>query len=233
MSLGVVSGSYQPSSNYSQVILQDAPIAYYHLDETTGTTLVDSSGNSRNGVWSGVPQFGASGALALSTSPAVTFDGATYGNIPAASWMDVPNASLETWFKSTDTGINTVGGRLVSSSHMMTLDLQPSLDVRATAATSEGGTTFVRVTIPSSRDGQWHHIVNAYDGTTLKLYFDGELAGSVPLVGTLRPTTADLRIARRGDSSRFFRGQLDEFAFYDYALQPERVRAHYNAARMP
>ncbi len=36
---------------YKDLVLEDAPVGYWRLNETSGTTAVDSSGNNRNGTY--------------------------------------------------------------------------------------------------------------------------------------------------------------------------------------
>ncbi len=66
--------------------------------------------------------------------------------------------------------------------------------------------------LPLSR---WVHLAGTYDGATMRLYIDGELAASATASGAVVPSTADLQI---GAGYAWFRGDLDEVRIYDRAL---------------
>jgi hypothetical protein len=58
--------------------------------------------------------------------------------------------------------------------------------------------------------GVWTHIAGVYDGAHIRIYIDGELAGSMAYSGGM-PLTADpLRLGAAGDGSRGFGGLIDE-----------------------
>ena len=73
-------------------------------------------------------------------------------------------------------------------------------------------------------EGNWHHVVATYDGTSSKLYVDGSLEGQVAIAGTITPSTAPLAIGRNGiqDTDRF-RGSIDDVRIYDRALSAAEV----------
>lgn len=84
------------SSAYASVILADSPLAYFHLDETTGTTLVDASGHGHNATSSTV-LLGQPGAFAGSGN-SVHFNGNAFAQIPdsvsdAGTAFDFTNTS--------------------------------------------------------------------------------------------------------------------------------------------
>jgi hypothetical protein len=51
-------------ATYAQEVLADTPVGWWRLDETSGTTAADSSGNGRDGTYVNTPTLGASGLLA-------------------------------------------------------------------------------------------------------------------------------------------------------------------------
>ena len=44
--------------SYSDLVLGDAPAAYWRLDETTGTTMADAAKNGNNGHYDGIVMLG-------------------------------------------------------------------------------------------------------------------------------------------------------------------------------
>jgi hypothetical protein len=61
--------------SYSSVVLGDNPGGYWPLNETSGRTATDQSGNGNNGTYSGTYTLGQTGLLAASTDTCVNFGG--------------------------------------------------------------------------------------------------------------------------------------------------------------
>lgn len=76
----------------------------------------------------------------------------------------------------------------------------------------------------------WYHAVGTYDGTTLRLYVNGQLVATQ--TSTLNLGTHP-KLLRVGDldagTNEHLRGAVDEFAVYTSVLTPRQVRAHYLA----
>lgn len=80
---GSVAGAEWSATAFGNIILANTPYAYYPLDETTGTTMHDRSGNAIDGTYSGTPTLGAS-AIGPIGGSSVRFDG-TNGQYGSAS----------------------------------------------------------------------------------------------------------------------------------------------------
>ncbi len=52
-------------SRFPNAAANDSPLVYYKFDETTGTIANDSSGNWRNGTYTGGVTLGATGGLTI------------------------------------------------------------------------------------------------------------------------------------------------------------------------
>jgi len=75
--------------------------------------------------------------------------------------------------------------------------------------------------------GQWTHLAGTFDGSTLRLYVNGELKASS--AGTLgAPNGASLMIGGSGGYATFS-GSIDELALYNRALIPTEIQAIYDA----
>ncbi|MGH7972113.1 MAG: LamG-like jellyroll fold domain-containing protein, partial [Limisphaerales bacterium] len=76
--------------------------------------------------------------------------------------------------------------------------------------------------------GQWYHIATTYDGSTVRLYVNGQLDGSVAATGPIATSTQPLRIG--GDETGwFFNGLVDEASVYGHALSGLEIQGIYNA----
>ena len=78
--------------------------------------------------------------------------------------------------------------------------------------------------------GQWKHWVMVHDGSTNKIYMDGNLVAEKAVVGALNRTRHPLGIGYNPiDNDNFFKGALDEVRLYNYALSGAEVAALYNS----
>jgi hypothetical protein len=78
------------------------------------------------------------------------------------------------------------------------------------------------VTSVDLRDDRWHHVAATYDGTTVRLFADGVLAGErAQLLNT--GTSGGACIGARCAAEAFQLGQIDEVSVYDRALSPAEI----------
>lgn len=82
----------------------------------------------------------------------------------------------------------------------------------------------------------FRHVAATFDGTDLKVYIDGTVRGTVP--SSVRPNATPAarafigaRVTPSGSFDGRFKGRIDEVAYYNHALSPERVAIHYAGLR--
>src|SRR4051812_8284116 len=99
--------------SYSSEVLADSPLAYWRLGDASGTTMVDSSGNARDGAYTGSPTLGTTSLLLSDADTAVTLNGSTqYASVADAAWMDASSFTVEALIKpSAVSGNKAVIGR--------------------------------------------------------------------------------------------------------------------------
>ena len=95
--------------------------------------------------------------------------------------------------------------------------------------TAGGGSVDVAYGRPFS---EWHHVAVVGDGTGLRVYIDGELAGSggVP-TGNYGASSFNFNVGGGGifdATGNFFDGVIDEVAVFDKALNLEQIRSLLN-----
>ncbi len=71
-------------------------------------------------------------------------------------------------------------------------------------------------------DGQWHHVMGVYDGSTIALWVDGALETTKTVGAESVDTTATLRIGEHWAVGQgyYFNGLIDEVRVYERALGP-------------
>ncbi len=76
-------------------------------------------------------------------------------------------------------------------------------------------------------DGDWHHVVAVYDGSTMDLYVDGVLEDSTSFTGTLYDDGTRLYLGALYGSYYHLDGDLDSVRIYDEALSSSEISALY------
>ncbi|MCP4451660.1 MAG: hypothetical protein GY809_09380, partial [Planctomycetes bacterium] len=195
----------------------------WSFDEGSGTTVIDSSGNGRNGTivdatWESGKQ--GSALLFNGTSAYVNIDG--YKGINAAD--SVQQAfTIANWVKTTsdtgDTEMVTWGASTGTATRLTWRVHQGRVRTEHNAGNLRGNTYI--------NDGEWHHVALVVtEGANLRpentrLYVDGSEDSTFSGDDDTYQLVAehDVRIGMSGpQDGRYFPGALDEVRIYDRAL---------------
>lgn len=218
------------AASYTQVVLDDSPIAYWRFEETTGTTANDAMG-TYPGTFSG----SLTRAAGIAGGRGAVFDGSTTRLLIGDVLAFPGNASysLELW--ANPSLVNDSVRFLIdrSSSTMPTDGYQLyyaasfTLTSRSVASSEQGYSS-----APGLTANRWTHIVATYDGADTALYIDGSLVNSspAPALPAARPGAFAVGDSGAGQLRKYL-GVLDEVAVYASALPAARVAAHAAAGR--
>jgi hypothetical protein len=199
-------------------------VAAYGFNEGANTTVTDVSGSGNNGTvsntaWSTAGKFGN----------ALSFNGtSSWVTVPDANSLDLTNGmTLEAWVRPTALGTpwrtvifkETAGGIVYS--------------LYAHQGTAPIGQVFVggeqnalgSAALPLNA---WTHLAVTFDGTTLRLYVNGALAGSKAVAGSMAASTGALRIGGNAVWPEFFAGLIDEVRVYNRALSATEIGSDMN-----
>jgi len=82
----------------------------------------------------------------------------------------------------------------------------------------------------------WHHLIGTFDGATLSLYADGELADTRESASEFVTRGPHFNLGRpgtdpAGTSEGYFKGMIGQIRVYQRALSAEDVRTNYRATR--
>ena len=82
-------------------------------------------------------------------------------------------------------------------------------------------------------NGQWHHIVGSWDGSTKRIYVDGVDKASVSKSGALTTTSNGAAIGSFGGTSSgyYFGGDIAIVKIYDKGLSATQVKQNYNSQK--
>jgi len=244
----VTISSTSPSLTYTQAVLADNPSFLWKLDETSGSTAADATGNGSDGIYEAGTTQGQPGPITGDPQTATAFDGQS-GLVTSASSVPGPQTfSIEAWFK---TSTNT-GGKLVGfgdSQTGMSSNYDRHIYMMNDGQLVFGVWTGQTDTIETPRvynDGQWHYVVATLDSSGMKLYVDGQLTGTNPTTsaqgfsGYWRVGGDNLNgwnLDPWGSNSQgttqpygfYFKGTIGDVAVYPYALSAAQLAAHYAA----
>src|SRR5204862_4134884 len=87
-----------PDGSYANVVLSASPAAYWRLNEGSGTSATDTTGNGHTGTYTNGPTLGVAGAVSSGT--AVQFDGVN-DHVVVTGMPALAQGTLEAWVNST------------------------------------------------------------------------------------------------------------------------------------
>jgi hypothetical protein len=197
-------------------------VAYWKLDETSGPSSFDSSGNNITGTWVNGPTFTTDkpSAITFTDAGSLLFNGSnqyvTMGTPPQLPSGNAPR-TLCAWAK------NAGGGNyhMFASYGSASTDAGMWLGANGTSL-SAGSWGDDMPDIPNFWDGNWHFICMTFDGTTANLYADGVLkeTASKPL-WNLVPNVCYVGCYLNGGA--FWNGSVDDVRIYNRALSATEV----------
>ncbi len=210
-------------------------VAYYPLDEGTGTTAADASGNGHDGTLGGNATWVSPGLMG---NAAVYIDGGEGSRVGLGTWdpsAGTGQLTLSIWTKwaglhggSDHQGLIGKRNAWAATDAMrfffeISTDADDALSFRqyweaGVDVYSPGGTMTPHI-------GRWAHTAVTFDGTTARIYLNGKEIASGPFA---LADKADAGIAigcthNEDSSSETYYGDLDEARIYNRALSPAEI----------
>lgn len=216
---------------YNNAVLGDNPIAYYPMQEMSGTEIVDLSGNTGNGTISGDYTLGQSG-------PATGVKSVQFGGTSA--FVDLPDG-----FSDFTNGltIEVWGNPTAVSAWARFVELaEAGIDINAIHLYRENNTDAVsgvfsqtgggHATVPGALQlGVWKHFVYVYKTNfTSEMYVNGILSDTGTGPGTIPNVLRTQNYLGKSTSigDPLFQGFMTRAAIYDHALTSTQILNHYN-----
>ncbi len=237
-------GTGYKQSNAASTGSANSPTLYLPLNENTGSSAYDLSGNGFNGTLNnGGWNSNCFAGSCFSTTINGTRDYIEVSD-PAGGELDFSNSddfSISTWIRYTSDETNTY---FISKGGTSTSDAGYSLytisDFIRCYYTDGNGSGFDAATSSAYtlQDGEWHHIACVVDrdgnqiGTAgIHLFIDGVLQGSdTSLTEGDSSNTSNLSIGE-DSTSREITGAVDEVKIFDYALTHDQVDYDYDEGK--
>ncbi|MDT8318700.1 MAG: LamG-like jellyroll fold domain-containing protein, partial [bacterium] len=213
----LILASVQISGSFGAMAgMPDNLVAYWKMDESSGTTADDSSFYNNSGITYNSPTW-VQGRF----GNALHFTGASaqYVSVADDNALDfTKEMTIELWAKKDSQRSN-----------------QPYINKGPLTIMDDGATGKIKfvwgnmsVTSASVADmDTWNYIVATYDGLTMKLYLNGSFEGSLIVPFIQSPDTSPLLIG--AGSGAYFDGAIDDLAVYNRALDPSEITNRYGA----
>ena len=205
-------------------------LAWWRLDEADGNDVADSSGNGCTGKLVGNPQWRPSGGK---VGGALEFDGdGDYVEIGNESAFDITGPiTVAAWIKvnSFDKRWQTIVAKGDTAWRLQRAAQEDTLAFHCTGIASIAGQWPQGIEGKKNvNDGQWHHVVGVYDGSTVSLYIDGVLDNSSEASGAIQMN--DLIVIIGGNSEqagREWNGLIDEVCIIGGAIDANAAHSLY------
>jgi hypothetical protein len=213
-------------------------VGWWKLDEGTGQTATDSSGNGLDGIlvnaaWRNPGFDGAGWCVEVDRTGYVDL-----GN-PKALDFGTGDWTVTAWVNTTITGnAETERGTVYAKGGdwdggiRYTLCVAELTDGLVTLTTDDNTTKLQASGTTKVNDGEWHLVIGMREGTTLRVWTDGNPEGQVAaaatynLSGTSQHNAYIGAITDHRDSvlRKTYKGLIDEVRVYNHALSAEEVK---------
>lgn len=225
--------------SYYDYVMALNPLVYYRLDETVGTTAVDSAGNL-DGTYTGTPSLNQAGYNGAVSNGAASFDGSNdeIVQVSDGALFDTTEGTVSAWFNLADTASNYI---------VFAKDGNGNVDGQFYVGVNSGGDVYGRFQHSGADDifaydttaalggsvqsGQWYMLTMTYGAGGANVYINGQLIGSS---ATLTSTNSDrsFLIGAKNSSSApdtEFNGTIDEVAWLADEMNATEVANFYTA----
>jgi prepilin-type N-terminal cleavage/methylation domain-containing protein len=204
-------------------------VAQWHLDECSWNGTAGEVKDSDDDALDGTAQNGADTIGSGKVCKAGKFDGSNdYVSVPddsklqltapltLALWVKV-NANASDWVRLAGKGSSTFRnyGLWLATNGTILFQLY-----------SAGGNGDAQTTV-TVNDGNWHHVVGAYDGSTMKVYIDKTERASTSYSQTPYISTDPFTMGYAGFHA-YLNGYVDEVALFSRALSESDITAMYD-----
>jgi Concanavalin A-like lectin/glucanases superfamily len=222
---------------YESVVLADSPGVLWMLNETTGTSAADATGNGNAGIYTGTYTLGQTGAPSVATF-AVSLNGSSGYVYNTATSIAGASMSVDIWFKTA----TAAGGAIVNAANdnfFLAMDNSGKLWF----SIWDGSAAHSITSTAAYNDGNWHYAACTYtSGGAMVLYVDGaQVATGTNTVGINANTgynyvgysfniSGSPSFIGATITSDYWLGTADACAVYPAALSSAQVGNHYAAA---
>ncbi|MCS4436937.1 CotH kinase family protein, partial [Aquiflexum gelatinilyticum] len=205
--------------------LNEGLVGHWKLDEGSGNTLIDHSGNGYNAI--------IQNTTGISWSPGVIDLGINlngswgrYALVPHQPNLELPNAlTISTWVKPNILGRHTIISKADGNGFELWLDISGKIEFRLNRGNNGTAYRILSNFNYSTELGKWIHLAATFDGSIMRVFVNGNLDAitSFPQFG-IGTSSGDLVIGALGTIQRL-NGSLDDLRLYNRSLSDSDINA--------
>lgn len=220
------------SENFSFKKFLPGLVSYWNMDEGADTTAGDGTSNGNTIFLENDIQWSAG-----RTGSGLSFDGVDdVARVPNSPSLDIDTAgvTLSLWVKlnylPTDMPYNIGPIYDSQTDNYVIYEDKGNKELRFKVTTTNGAER-PGIPVDDLVVGEWLHVAGVYDGSSAKIYLNGELKDTHPnLTGNVRPG----QNATLGkDGSWLFSGSIDDIQLYRRGLSEQEIQYLYSGASIP
>jgi len=199
--------------------LTEGLVGWWTFDEGSGDVAADSSGNGNDGTLNGPVKWVAEGKI----GGAMAFTGPyNYVSVPDAPSLNPTDAiTIAVWINPSWTGNNRILQKGRSDNQYRLIKEWGD----NTKFDLEGvGELYPLGVLPPL--GEWTHLAATYNGSSMKLYFDGAVVAEMDASGKIGTSEEPLIIGNKHETAPGgdeFNGMLDDLRIYNRALSASEI----------
>jgi hypothetical protein len=200
------------------------PIAYWKFDEGNGTTAYDSTTNQNNGTISGATW--QTEDMCRSGKCLHFNSSASANNITAPSILSSSTGvlTLEAWVNPTSYGSEEMTVINGTAAYYLSVNNDGSINCYWYGTSPAGYHSSGTGTVPLNK---WTHIACSWDASNIRLFTNGSIKNTVAVTGAGNTDTG--LIIGAENTSRQFKGKIDDVKIYPYARTPAQIKLDYNS----
>lgn len=210
-------------------------ILWLKLDEASGSTASDSSGNGNHGILENMNP--NTDWVPGQIANALDFDGGNdyvdcgndaslniTGAVTVTAWIKLADAGIDQKVAGNQDGIAGGYKMTVYSNNKVEFEIRDSGNNAVLNRNEPGGTVLTT--------DVWYHVAGVYfQGNYIRTYVNGDLDRPMSTASVLGSTSGDLILGRESfDTLYFFDGLLDDVRIYDRAMSGAEIGALYYIA---
>jgi prepilin-type N-terminal cleavage/methylation domain-containing protein len=212
-------------------------VGYWPMDEGSGSSTIDASGNGNGGTWNGTTTNGSYYTGGKVGPSAGVFNGSNdYVNVPDNASLDFSGTqpfTISAWvYQAVTTSYAPVitkgnSGGSPYNYALITNSTNPQARFNIYNGSAHGPNASGMETLNA-----WHLWTGTFDGATMTLYVDGVLSGTPLNISSTLPisNTNALQMGRNA-SAQAWNGDIDDVRIYNRALSAAEIAALYNAEK--
>ena len=224
-------GTVSVNSNGGDVV--SGLVGYWKLDESSGSSAADSSGNSQTGTILNAPTRTSSvGSGSSFTNPyAFTLNGTNQAvSIPDSTYLKPQYMTLSVWIKPVDRITNRA---IVSKTESGSYNIYIANNIITAQVYINAAYRNISADISNIPTSSWINTAFSYDGNVLNLYINGVLVNSLiytygaGITHAAQPLCIGAEPSGGVCSAPYFSGDIDDVRIYNRALSAQEVANVY------